>query len=235
MHVAQVPAGSTHGLGAEVGKALASIALGYSVMAALASSRLSPVPAGQLQENGDSAHMKSGADQSFLLFQVTLPEHTPAGSILLTVSATDMDSGSNGEITFHLAVPSLDVAIDPSNGAWGWLLWGGSRCGLLQQLLQRKGPSCSPLIRPAVAREADQASRMPVPVANNPDHPHTLPGSMLTPYADSAFVPSQGPCSPSDRWNLMPTSPPWNWWWRPVTTAPPASRLGPRFSFRCLM
>uniref|UniRef100_A0A669QF51 Protocadherin-16 n=1 Tax=Phasianus colchicus TaxID=9054 RepID=A0A669QF51_PHACC len=49
-------------------------------------------------------------------YQVTLPEHTPAGSILLTMSATDMDSGSNGEITFHLAVPSLDVAIDPSNG-----------------------------------------------------------------------------------------------------------------------
>ncbi|XP_065601880.1 protocadherin-16 [Cyrtonyx montezumae] len=49
-------------------------------------------------------------------YQVTLPEHTPAGSILLTMSATDMDSGSNGDITFHLAVPSLDIAIDPSNG-----------------------------------------------------------------------------------------------------------------------
>ena len=156
-----------------------------------------------------------------------------------------MDSGCNGEITFHLAVPSLDVAIDPSNGAWDWLLWGGSLCGLLQQLLQRKGPSCPPLTRPAVAREADvgvwpphpttKASCMPVPPANNPNHPNTLPSSLLTHYADSVFVPSQGPCSPSDQWNLMPTSPPWNWWWRPVTTAPPASHLGPQFSFRCLM
>uniref|UniRef100_A0A8B9EFI6 Cadherin domain-containing protein n=1 Tax=Anser cygnoides TaxID=8845 RepID=A0A8B9EFI6_ANSCY len=49
-------------------------------------------------------------------YQVTLPEHTPAGSILLTVSATDPDSGSNGDVTFHLAVPSPDIAIDPSNG-----------------------------------------------------------------------------------------------------------------------
>lgn len=58
-------------------------------------------------------------DWGFLLFQVTLPEHTPAGSILLTVSATDPDSGSNGDVTFHLAVPSPDIAIDPSNGVWG--------------------------------------------------------------------------------------------------------------------
>ncbi|KAJ7418566.1 hypothetical protein BTVI_28721 [Pitangus sulphuratus] len=52
--------------------------------------------------------------QSF--YQVLLPEHTPAGSIILTMSATDPDSGSNGNVTFHLAVPSPDVAIDPSNG-----------------------------------------------------------------------------------------------------------------------
>ncbi|NXH17451.1 PCD16 protein, partial [Bucco capensis] len=52
--------------------------------------------------------------QSF--YQVALPEHTPAGTVLLTLSATDPDSGSNGDITFHLAMPSPDVAIDPSNG-----------------------------------------------------------------------------------------------------------------------
>ncbi|RMB95996.1 hypothetical protein DUI87_27530 [Hirundo rustica rustica] len=51
-----------------------------------------------------------------VFYQVLLPEHTPAGSVILTVSATDPDSGSNGDITFHLAVPSPDVAIDPSNG-----------------------------------------------------------------------------------------------------------------------
>ncbi|KYO40015.1 hypothetical protein Y1Q_0014248 [Alligator mississippiensis] len=50
------------------------------------------------------------------LYQVTLLEHTPAGSAILTVSATDRDSGSNGEFTFHLATPSAGVSIDPSNG-----------------------------------------------------------------------------------------------------------------------
>uniref|UniRef100_A0A8C6JSB2 Protocadherin-16 n=1 Tax=Melopsittacus undulatus TaxID=13146 RepID=A0A8C6JSB2_MELUD len=49
-------------------------------------------------------------------YQVPLPEHTPAGSIILTVSATDPDAGTNGDVTFRLAVPSPDVAIDPSNG-----------------------------------------------------------------------------------------------------------------------
>ncbi|NXX49867.1 PCD16 protein, partial [Tricholaema leucomelas] len=49
-------------------------------------------------------------------YQVTLPEHTPAGSAILTVSATDPDAGSNGDVTFRLAAPSPDVAIDPSNG-----------------------------------------------------------------------------------------------------------------------
>nr|XP_009680681.1 PREDICTED: protocadherin-16 [Struthio camelus australis] len=49
-------------------------------------------------------------------YQVTLPEHTPAGSTILTISATDPDSGSNGDVTYHLAMPSPDVAIDPSNG-----------------------------------------------------------------------------------------------------------------------
>lgn len=58
-----------------------------------------------------------GGNWGFLLFQVLLPEHTPAGTVILTVSATDADSGSNGDITFRLAVPSPDVAIDPSNGA----------------------------------------------------------------------------------------------------------------------
>ncbi|XP_068026259.1 LOW QUALITY PROTEIN: protocadherin-16 [Melanerpes formicivorus] len=49
-------------------------------------------------------------------YQVMVPEHTPAGSAILTVSATDPDAGSNGDVTFRLAVPSPDVAIDPSNG-----------------------------------------------------------------------------------------------------------------------
>lgn len=69
---------------------------------------------------GALSGVEPDADWGFLLFQVLLPEHTPAGSVILTVSAADPDSGSNGDITFHLAVPSPDVAIDPSNGAWAW-------------------------------------------------------------------------------------------------------------------
>lgn len=88
-------------------------------IAALASPR-PPSSAEWLQARGNRhPHGGPGADWSFLLFQVTLPEHTPAGSIILTVSATDPDSGSNGDVTFHLAVPSPDIAIDPSNGVWG--------------------------------------------------------------------------------------------------------------------
>uniref|UniRef100_A0A8C8SDR6 Protocadherin-16 n=1 Tax=Pelusios castaneus TaxID=367368 RepID=A0A8C8SDR6_9SAUR len=37
-------------------------------------------------------------------------------STILTISATDRDSGRNGELTYRLAVPSPDVSIDPSNG-----------------------------------------------------------------------------------------------------------------------
>ncbi|KAL8191488.1 UNVERIFIED_CONTAM: hypothetical protein K2H54_073910, partial [Gekko kuhli] len=50
------------------------------------------------------------------LYQVLLPEHTPAGSPILTLSATDLDSGSNGEVAYRLATPSQAIAIDPHNG-----------------------------------------------------------------------------------------------------------------------
>ncbi|XP_060119777.1 protocadherin-16 [Heteronotia binoei] len=50
------------------------------------------------------------------LYQVLVPEHTPAGSPLLALSATDLDSGPNGEVTYQLATPSQAVAIDPHNG-----------------------------------------------------------------------------------------------------------------------
>ncbi|XP_074864859.1 protocadherin-16 isoform X1 [Carettochelys insculpta] len=49
-------------------------------------------------------------------YQVTLLEHTPAGSTILTVSAMDRDSGSNGELTYRLAVPNSDISINPNNG-----------------------------------------------------------------------------------------------------------------------
>ncbi|XP_042316175.1 protocadherin-16 [Sceloporus undulatus] len=50
------------------------------------------------------------------LYQVLLPEHTPVGSAILTLSATDLDSGSNGEITYQLAKPSRIFAIHTNNG-----------------------------------------------------------------------------------------------------------------------
>uniref|UniRef100_A0A8D2L4T7 Protocadherin-16 n=1 Tax=Varanus komodoensis TaxID=61221 RepID=A0A8D2L4T7_VARKO len=50
------------------------------------------------------------------LYQVLLPEHTPAGTSILTLSATDLDSGENGEVSYQLAVPSRHVAIHASNG-----------------------------------------------------------------------------------------------------------------------
>ncbi|XP_038595774.1 LOW QUALITY PROTEIN: protocadherin-16 [Tachyglossus aculeatus] len=50
------------------------------------------------------------------LYQVALPEHTPPGSAILTVSATDHDSGDNGLITYHLASAPEGFSVDPSNG-----------------------------------------------------------------------------------------------------------------------
>lgn len=113
-------------------------------IAALASPR--PLsPAGWLQTRGNRhLHGGPGGDWGFLLFQVTLPEHTPAGSIILTVSATDPDSGSNGDVAFHLAVPSPDIAIDPSNGAWGWLLCGAYLVGCSDSACRGRCPHAGP-------------------------------------------------------------------------------------------
>lgn len=54
--------------------------------------------------------------------QVTLPEHTPAGSAIVTVTATDRDSGENGKITYRVASSTQEgFYIDPNNGIL-WLL-----------------------------------------------------------------------------------------------------------------
>ena len=45
-----------------------------------------------------------------------LLEHTPPGSAILSVSATDRDSGANGHISYHLASPAEGFSIDPNNG-----------------------------------------------------------------------------------------------------------------------
>ncbi|XP_007441203.1 protocadherin-16 [Python bivittatus] len=50
------------------------------------------------------------------LYQVLVPEQAPAGTPLLTLSATDLDSGTNGEVIYQLLTPSDIVAIHASNG-----------------------------------------------------------------------------------------------------------------------
>lgn len=43
-------------------------------------------------------------------------EHTPPGSAILSVSATDRDSGANGHISYHLTSPAEGFSVDPNNG-----------------------------------------------------------------------------------------------------------------------
>ncbi|XP_061557950.1 LOW QUALITY PROTEIN: protocadherin-16-like [Phycodurus eques] len=51
------------------------------------------------------------------LYQVTLPEHTPAGSVVVTITATDRDSGENGRITYSVMSSTQEgFYIDPNNG-----------------------------------------------------------------------------------------------------------------------
>lgn len=51
------------------------------------------------------------------LYQVTLPEHSPAGSAVITVTATDRDSGDNGRITYRVMSSTQEgFYIDPNNG-----------------------------------------------------------------------------------------------------------------------
>ncbi|KAL0973119.1 hypothetical protein UPYG_G00199230 [Umbra pygmaea] len=51
------------------------------------------------------------------LYQVTLTEHSPAGSAVVTVTATDRDSGENGHITYRVLSSTRDIFyIDPING-----------------------------------------------------------------------------------------------------------------------
>uniref|UniRef100_A0A673ZTZ2 Protocadherin-16 n=1 Tax=Salmo trutta TaxID=8032 RepID=A0A673ZTZ2_SALTR len=53
------------------------------------------------------------------LYQVVYPltEHSPAGSAVVTVTATDRDSGENGRVTYRVRSSTRDIFyIDPSNG-----------------------------------------------------------------------------------------------------------------------
>lgn len=63
---------------------------------------------------------KSMPSNSFVVafgFQVTLPEHSPPGSPVITVTATDRDSGENGKVTYRVLSSTRDgFYIDPKNG-----------------------------------------------------------------------------------------------------------------------
>ncbi|KAM9332564.1 protocadherin-16 [Pholidichthys leucotaenia] len=51
------------------------------------------------------------------LYQITLPEHTLPGSAIITVTATDRDSGENGQITYRVMSSTQEgFYIDSSNG-----------------------------------------------------------------------------------------------------------------------
>ncbi|XP_062870185.1 protocadherin-16-like [Trichomycterus rosablanca] len=51
------------------------------------------------------------------LYQVALPEHSPPGSPVIMVTATDQDSGENGRVTYRVVSSSREgFYINPSNG-----------------------------------------------------------------------------------------------------------------------
>lgn len=53
----------------------------------------------------------------YILLQVSLREHTPPGSAVITVTATDRDSGENGKITYRVMSSTQEgFYIDPNNG-----------------------------------------------------------------------------------------------------------------------
>ncbi|XP_058489873.1 protocadherin-16-like [Solea solea] len=50
-------------------------------------------------------------------YQATVPEHLPAGSAVITVTATDRDSGENGKISYRVMSSTRGIFyIDPNNG-----------------------------------------------------------------------------------------------------------------------
>lgn len=73
----------------------------------------------------------------FLNLQITLPEHTPPGSAVITVTATDKDSGDNGKITYRVMSSTQEgYYINPSNGkiiyVWQFSILLDPHCIFLQ-------------------------------------------------------------------------------------------------------
>nr|XP_010963363.1 PREDICTED: LOW QUALITY PROTEIN: protocadherin-16 [Camelus bactrianus] len=76
------------------------------------------------------------------LYQVMLLEHTPPGSAILSVSATDRDSGVNGHVSYHLASPAEGFSVDPNNGTLfttvGTLALGHEGPGVVDVVLEAR-------------------------------------------------------------------------------------------------
>uniref|UniRef100_A0A8C2W4Z1 Protocadherin-16 n=1 Tax=Chinchilla lanigera TaxID=34839 RepID=A0A8C2W4Z1_CHILA len=76
------------------------------------------------------------------LYQVMLLEHTPPGSAILSVSATDRDSGANGHVSYHLASPAEGFSVDPNNGTLfttvGTVAFGGEGPGVVDVVLEAR-------------------------------------------------------------------------------------------------
>ncbi|EPY80489.1 protocadherin-16 [Camelus ferus] len=70
------------------------------------------------------------------LYQVMLLEHTPPGSAILSVSATDRDSGVNGHVSYHLASPAEGFSVDPNNV--GTLALGHEGPGVVDVVLEAR-------------------------------------------------------------------------------------------------
>uniref|UniRef100_A0A8C5P0V5 Protocadherin-16 n=1 Tax=Jaculus jaculus TaxID=51337 RepID=A0A8C5P0V5_JACJA len=76
------------------------------------------------------------------LYQVMLLEHTPPGSAIISVSATDRDSGANGHISYHLASAAEGFSVDPNNGTLfttvGALALGQEGLGVVDVVLEAR-------------------------------------------------------------------------------------------------
>lgn len=77
----------------------------------------SKAPGTNLQNTGRMDSQATWPKTFVLIPQVMLLEHTPPGSAILSVSATDRDSGANGHISYHLTSPAEGFSVDPNNGA----------------------------------------------------------------------------------------------------------------------
>lgn len=71
---------------------------------------------------------------------MTLAEHSPAGSPVITVTATDKDTGENGKISYRVMSSTRDIFyIDPNNGRLTSCIMAVSQC---QECFLNRTPPC---------------------------------------------------------------------------------------------